>query len=111
MGSCILTRTTRISVNTNNLVERKNKDFKHEFLTPYKDNSLSGMVTVLIGQFLPAKEKKYIITTELSLFGKLRHMPNINQHFLDKIKFIYLKTKKAILPRVVREFQSYLPLI
>ena len=47
-----------IVVNTNNGVERKNKDFKHEFLKPYKDNSLSGMVTVLVEQFLPAKEKR-----------------------------------------------------
>ena len=47
-----------IVVNTNNGVERKNKDFKLEFLKPYKDNSLSGMVTVLVEQFLPAKEKR-----------------------------------------------------
>ena len=47
-----------VSVNTNNCVKRKNKDFKHEFLKPYKDNSLSGMVTVLIEQFLPAKENR-----------------------------------------------------
>ena len=47
-----------IVVNTNNGVERKNKDFKHEFLKPYKDNSLSGMVTVLVEQFLPANEKR-----------------------------------------------------
>ena len=45
-------------MNTNNGVERKNKDFKHKFLKPYKDNSLSGMATVLIEQFLPAKENR-----------------------------------------------------
>ena len=48
-----------IVVNTNNGVERKNKDFKHEFLKPCKDNSLSGVVTVLVEQFLPAKEKSF----------------------------------------------------
>ena len=42
-----------ITVNTNNGVERKNKDFKHEFLSLHRDTSLSGMVTVLIEQFLP----------------------------------------------------------
>ena len=47
-----------VSVNANNGVERKNKDFKHKFLKPYKDNSLSGMATVLIEQFLPAKENR-----------------------------------------------------
>ena len=72
-----------------------NKDLKHEFLKPYKDNSLSGMVTVVIDQFLPAIEKRYIVTTELSASSKLRHLANINQHFLDKIKFLYLKTKKG----------------
>ena len=40
-------------VNTNNGVERKNRDFKYEFLKPYKSKSLSGMVTVLVEQFLP----------------------------------------------------------
>ena len=53
------------------------------------------MVTVLIDQFLPAKEKRYVVTTELYPSGKLRHLANINQHFLDKIKFIYLKIKKG----------------
>ena len=47
-----------LTVNTNNGVERKSKDFKHELLKPYKDNSLNGMVTVLIEQFLPAKENR-----------------------------------------------------
>ena len=70
-------------------------------MKPYKDNSLSGVVTVLIDQFLPAKEKRYEVTTELSPSGKLRHLANINEYFLDKIKFIYLKIKKVILSRAV----------
>ena len=56
LGSCISTWFNWSTVNTNNGVERKNKDFKYEFLKPYKDNSLSGIVTVRIEQFLPAKE-------------------------------------------------------
>ena len=84
-----------VSVNTNNGVERKNKDFKHGFLKAYKDNSLIGMVTVLIDQFLPAKEMRYIRTTELSASSKLRHFANVSQHLLDKIEVIYLKTKKG----------------
>ena len=39
--------------NTNNGVERKNRYLKYEFLKQYKDKTLSGMVTVLIEQFLP----------------------------------------------------------
>ena len=84
-----------VSINTNSGVERKSKDFKHEFLKPYKDNSLTGMVTVLIDQFHPAKEMRYIKTTELSASGKVRHFANISQHLLDKIKVVYLKTKKG----------------
>ena len=58
LGLCIWEVLLEIAVNTNNGVERKSKNFKHEFLKPYKDNSLSGMVTVLVEQFLPAKEKR-----------------------------------------------------
>ena len=47
-----------ISVNTNNGVERKNRDFKYEYLSQCKDKSLSGMLTVLIEQFFPDKQKR-----------------------------------------------------
>ena len=42
-----------VVVNTNNGVERKNRDFKYEYLRQYKDNTLSGMIHVLVTQFLP----------------------------------------------------------
>ena len=42
-----------IVVNTNNEVERKNREFKYDFLKQYKDNTLSAMVTVLVEQFIP----------------------------------------------------------
>ena len=38
-------------VNINDGVERKNKDFKHEFLAQYKGNSLRRMLIVLVEQF------------------------------------------------------------
>ena len=47
-----------IVVHTNNGVERHNKDFKYEYLRQFKDNTLSGMLTVLIEQFLPDKYKR-----------------------------------------------------
>ena len=47
-----------IDVDTNNGVERQNKDFKYEYLKQFKDNTLSGMLTVLIEQFLPDKYKR-----------------------------------------------------
>ena len=42
-----------VVVDTNNGVERQNKDLKCEYLKQFKDNTLSGMLTVLIEQFLP----------------------------------------------------------
>ena len=47
-----------IVVDTNNGVERQNKDFKYECLKQFKGNTLSGMLTVLIEQFLPDKYKR-----------------------------------------------------
>ena len=47
-----------IDVDTNNGVERQNKDFKYEYLKQFKDNTLSGMLTVMIEQFLRDKYKK-----------------------------------------------------
>ena len=47
-----------IVADTNNGVERQNKDFKYEYLKQFKDNTLSGMLTVMIEQFLPDKYKK-----------------------------------------------------
>ena len=61
MGS-MLTRwitVLEVSVNTNNGVERKNRDFKHEFLKQFKEKSLSGMLTVLIDQFLSETYNRY----------------------------------------------------
>ena len=43
----------------NNGVEHKNRDFKYEFLKQFKGKSLSGMLTVLIDQFLPETYNRY----------------------------------------------------
>ena len=42
-----------IVVHTNNGVERKNRDFRYEYLRQWKDNSVSRMATVLVDQYLP----------------------------------------------------------
>ena len=44
-----------IVVRTNNDIECQNKDFKQKYLKGYNDNSLSGMVSVLVEHFLPRK--------------------------------------------------------
>ena len=47
-----------IVVDTNNKVERQNKGFKYEYLKQFKGNTLSSVLTVLIGQFLPGNYKR-----------------------------------------------------
>ena len=47
-----------VSVNTNNDVERKNMDFKYQYLHKFKDKSLSGMITVLVEQVSVKKYKR-----------------------------------------------------
>ena len=42
-----------ILVNTNDGVDRKNREFKYDFLKQCKGNTLSAMVTVLIQKFVP----------------------------------------------------------
>ena len=44
---------SEIVVHTKNGVERKNRNFKYECLRQFKDNSVSGMATVLVEQYLP----------------------------------------------------------
>ena len=66
-----------VSVHANNGVERKNKDFKHQYLVQFKDKSLSGMITVLIEQFLPDKEKKFVDL--LNLFVTRSHIIIVQQ--------------------------------
>ena len=43
-----------INISTNNGVERQNESFKYGFLAQKKNNSLSGMLTVLIEEFFPS---------------------------------------------------------
>jgi len=47
-----------VSVNTNNGIERQNESLKYQYLKDRKSNSLSGMVTILIEEFLPDKYRK-----------------------------------------------------
>ena len=46
-----------VVVDTNNEAQRQNKDFKYEYSKQLKDNTLSGMFTVLIEQFVLGKYK------------------------------------------------------
>ena len=44
-----------VDVNTNNGLERQNADFKHNHLASHRDKTLSGMLSVLVTEFLPEK--------------------------------------------------------
>ena len=46
-------------MNTNNGLERKNRDFKDGFLKQLKAKSFSGMLTALIDQFLSETHDRY----------------------------------------------------
>ena len=44
-----------ISIHTTNGVERQNEDLKYSFLASHRDKSLSGVLSILITDFLPDK--------------------------------------------------------
>jgi hypothetical protein len=48
-----------VGVNTNNGLERQNQVFKYTYLQRHKNNSLSGMLSVLIEEFLPDNYNRY----------------------------------------------------
>ncbi|XP_027047000.1 uncharacterized protein LOC113674714 [Pocillopora damicornis] len=47
-----------VKVNTTNGVERKNRTYKHQFLADNRDKTLSGVITVLVTQFLPNEYRR-----------------------------------------------------
>ena len=47
-----------VKLNTNNGMERQNRSFKYGFLADNCDKTLSGMIHVLVTQFLPSAHKK-----------------------------------------------------
>ena len=47
-----------VSVNTNNGVERQNRTFKYSYLARRKNASLTGMLTILVEEFLPEKYER-----------------------------------------------------
>ena len=60
-----------IVANTNNGVEKQNKDLKHEYFKHFKENILSGVITVLIEQFLPAI---YFILYDFCMVQEIPHI-------------------------------------
>ena len=88
-----------MSVRTNNGVEQKIKDFKHQYRVKFKDKSLSVMITILVEHFLPDKEKclvgssylfltSFIITHHYWPTTKQWHSKLIFHIYIDRIAFI-----------------------
>ena len=48
-----------VAVYTNNGVERLNEDFKYKFLASHRDKTLSGMLSILVTEFIPDKYSRY----------------------------------------------------
>ncbi len=48
-----------INVNTTNGLERQNKSFKYSYLERKKSLSLSGMVTILVTEYLRNMQRRY----------------------------------------------------
>jgi hypothetical protein len=57
---CFLNRTFYNNVTTNNGVESQNNILKHSFLSRSSDKSLTGMLKVVIEQYLPNAYQKFI---------------------------------------------------
>ena len=65
---CFREGILEVTVNTNNGVERKNKDFKYEFLSQHRNTTLSGMVAVLEEQFLPEIYSRYLVLVTFEMY-------------------------------------------
>jgi len=49
-----------VRVSTNNGVERQNRVLKYDYLTAYRDTSLSGLITLLLQRFLPDAFRRFV---------------------------------------------------
>jgi len=69
--------TFHVKVNTNNGIERHNRMLKHNFLLPYREHSLSSLVSVIVEKYLPSLWLKYIVACYVTVitvtFGCLLH--------------------------------------
>ena len=48
-----------VAVNTNNGIERQNESFKYQYLKDRNKSTLSGMITILVAEFLPDKYQRW----------------------------------------------------
>lgn len=48
-----------VNINTNNGIERQNESLKYQYLKDRRSNSLAGLITILIEEFLTDKYRRY----------------------------------------------------
>ena len=68
-----------VAINTNNGIKRQNWSFKYDFLAKQRDTSLSGMLTVLVTQFLPSSFRRFVLCNSILL--------SISRYILSYIAF------------------------
>ena len=91
---CFREGILKVTVNTNNGVERKNKDFKYEFLSQHRNNTLIGMVVVLVEQFLPEIYSRYLVLVTFEMYFFYNYNKKVGMH--DSLLLLIRNTTKII---------------
>ncbi|KAJ7394834.1 hypothetical protein OS493_000669 [Desmophyllum pertusum] len=73
-----------VSINTNNGIERQNESLKYQYLKDRNNNSLSGMITILIEEFLPDKYRKYVELNTRCSEGYRRYNSEVPKYLYNK---------------------------
>ncbi|XP_014666802.1 PREDICTED: uncharacterized protein LOC106808554 isoform X2 [Priapulus caudatus] len=79
-----------ISGHTNNGIERQNGVFKHEYLQTHSRRTLSGMVEVLVKEFLPDQYQGYVYANRRASSTRRKYNVNVP---------VYLRNRPAFLIR------------
>ena len=79
-----------VNCNTNNGVERENNTFKHSYLHWHKTNSLTGMLTVVVEDFLTDKYEKYTVVTVCVILIIFKESCNEKKGFILERNFLWL---------------------
>ncbi|XP_014679414.1 PREDICTED: uncharacterized protein LOC106819281 [Priapulus caudatus] len=79
-----------VSINTNNGIERQNGVFKHEYLQKHGRRTLSGMVEILVTEFLPDQYQRYVYAN--------RRASSTYRKYNDNVP-VYLRNRPAFLIR------------
>ncbi|XP_065679788.1 uncharacterized protein LOC136094113 [Hydra vulgaris] len=95
-------RQTRLLVNcnTNNGVERQHNTLKHKYLLNHRNSSLSGMLSVVIDDFLSDKYESYIDNNRLMSSKYMSYSDDIDDWMIDRPR---LMVKHCLLKKSLAE--------